>query len=465
MKGQFLSITALFVLLSLMSLKAQPYVYFVGNAPIGGYSFGYLNLATCENCVDFVLSNSQVPAPISDVVPLPNGQLLLYGQNNISIIQPPDPTPIVSFTPPNGSTTNGAVLTPSGTIYYATITFDTGNNAYTTCLNEYDPATNSNTVIGCAENLFLGDFFFWEGTLYAFGTNGQIPPNSFELYSLTLGNPLLANSEITYDDAFCGNGIAAIPGIGIFTGNFIENCGSGFINGIFDFDLDNNSLTFECDISPWGFPYGLSEIPPSFPPPPDECVCPTAVGGITSTDTILCAGETLELTFSGGNFDPEDVVNFILFSDLADTLGSVLITNPTPSFSFSDPPLAEGVLYYTAAVAGDALPDGSIDLSDPCLDISNVISVIWNLTPSVTFAVANPDLCAGTCLDLEVTLEGTPPFNLQGEIISNGTVVGTFDESYDVNNGNLEICAPAGVAVGSLSVQATALDDAFCECF
>jgi hypothetical protein len=162
--------------------------------------------------------------------------------------------------------------------------------------------------------------------------------------------------------------------------------------------------------------------------------------------------------------DANDLLQYILFSDLADTLGSILVTSNTPNIAFNPATMQTGITYYLATIAGDNL-NGNVDLNDDCLSISNASEVIWWPQPSVSFAIANPDVCVGGCITLEVTLTGTPPFGLTGEILAGGNVVGTFNENYLQNNGTLNACAPTGTAPGSLSVQAITLSDANCSCF
>ncbi|MCB9339572.1 MAG: hypothetical protein H6577_15695 [Lewinellaceae bacterium] len=188
--------------------------------------------------------------------------------------------------------------------------------------------------------------------------------------------------------------------------------------------------------------------------------CDTDAGEISSADTVLCTNETLEIVNNGSDLEPDDALEYILFSDLSDTLGSIVLTSSSPSFSFSDPPLQTGVTYYVAAIAGNELPGGGVDVTDPCLDISNAISVVWNPPPTVEFAVANPDVCQGGCTDVEVTLTGTPPFTLTYDTPGNTGQTASFPGL----TGTLQVCVPGNTAPGSFSLQAVSLADANCVC-
>ncbi|MCB9339573.1 MAG: hypothetical protein H6577_15700 [Lewinellaceae bacterium] len=188
--------------------------------------------------------------------------------------------------------------------------------------------------------------------------------------------------------------------------------------------------------------------------------CETDAGEISSADTVLCTNETLDITSTGSDLEPDDALEYILFSDLSDTLGSIVLTSSSPSFSFSDPPLQTGVTYYVAAIAGNELPGGGVDVTDPCLDISNVISVVWNPLPTVEFAVANPDVCQGGCTDVVVTLTGTPPFTLTYDTPGNTGQTASFPGL----TGTLQVCVPGNTAPGSFSLQAVSLADGNCTC-
>ena len=105
--------------------KTQPYLYFSGNAIGQTVVFGYLDLATCEVCIEFTIP--QIPGSgVVDVQALPNGQVLTLTTMGINVYQPPNSTPISTF-PISGITGYSVTLSPSGTIYYFTLSFN-GNN-------------------------------------------------------------------------------------------------------------------------------------------------------------------------------------------------------------------------------------------------------------------------------------------------------------------------------------------------
>ena len=157
--------------------------------------------------------------------------------------------------------------------------------------------------------------------------------------------------------------------------------------------------------------------------------------------------------------DANDILRYILFSNPADTLGSIVAISATPSFTFNPATMQTGVTYYLAAIAGDNL-NGSVNLNDPCLDISNAAQVVWRPLPTVTFSAANPNVCAGACTTVTATFTGTAPFTLTYTTPASGTVTQTFSG----NTGTFQVCSAAGSPPGSLVVLATELVDAFCTC-
>ena len=186
--------------------------------------------------------------------------------------------------------------------------------------------------------------------------------------------------------------------------------------------------------------------------------CETDAGSINSSPINVCPGNTATVPPAGQSFlEADDVLQYILFSNPADTLGSILGVSSTPEFDFAAP-MQIGVTYYIAAIAGNNL-GGNVDLNDPCLDISNAIQVIWRPLPTVAFSVANPDVCAGGCTTATATFTGTAPFTL-----TYTTPVGATTQTFTGNTGTFQVCTATGSAPGSFSVAATVLTDAWCTC-
>ncbi|MBK9338788.1 MAG: hypothetical protein IPM98_20550 [Lewinellaceae bacterium] len=187
--------------------------------------------------------------------------------------------------------------------------------------------------------------------------------------------------------------------------------------------------------------------------------CPTDAGTMLEQTLHVCINQTATLTHNGDEvLDNDDLLQFILLSDLADTLGSIIAISNTPIFTFNPATMQTGVTYYVAAIAGNNV-GGNVDLNDPCLDISdNAAELIWHPLPEVELQTDNSDVCAGDCRTLTATLTGTPPFTLTVSSPAGTTTVDSEQYRY------LPDLPAAGHAAGSFIVQATALTDAYCAC-
>ncbi len=187
--------------------------------------------------------------------------------------------------------------------------------------------------------------------------------------------------------------------------------------------------------------------------------CQTDAGTMLLETRSICANQPASFTHnSDDTLEINDLLQFILFSNLSDTLGSIIAVSNTPTFSFNSATMQTGTNYYIAAIAGNNV-SGNVDLNDPCLDISNAAVLSWLPLPEVSFTTSNPDACAGNCRTITATLVGTPPFTLTVE-----SPAGTTTFSFPTNTGSFVICLPANAPPGDFTIQATALTDAWCDC-
>lgn len=187
--------------------------------------------------------------------------------------------------------------------------------------------------------------------------------------------------------------------------------------------------------------------------------CPTDAGTLLGETLSICTNQPATFTHNGDDtLETNDLLQFILFSNLNDTLGSIIAVGNTPSFNFNPATMQTGATYYIAAIAGNDV-GGNVDLNDPCLNISNAAELTWLPLPEVIFSTGNADACAGNCRTITATFVGTPPFVLTVE-----SPAGSATFSFQTNTGSFTICLPANAPPGDFTVQATALTDAFCDC-
>jgi hypothetical protein len=390
---------------------------------------------TCEVCPVFY---PQGNAGSYDLVVLSNGDILIQAQNGMFRFTPPDPNAIWT----DSGQYLGSILAPNGLVYLSS-----GNDQ----LWQFDPATNTLTLIGSwPPNIEVVEFFYQNGVLYG---NGFQLPNTPVFIEVDLNNPDQSSIVVT-NHPFTANGGFTNYG---YTTSLVNS--SGRI--LRQYNIATNTYETICNftnIIPSGFG-GLAEVPADAPVLP--CLCLTDSGTVDEGLTSLCVPFNATVPYNGdAELDADDLLQYILFSDPNDTLGSILATSNTPTVAYNPAVMQPGVVYYLATIAGDGL-GGNVDLDDPCLDISNAAEVIWRPLPTVQLTVLNPDVCAGECLSVEAIFNGTPPFELT---YTNGLSGGTFTQTFNGLSGTFQVCAPAGLSAGSYTVTATALIDAYCTC-
>ncbi len=437
------------------SLMYAQELYIAGNGP-GGIVLGSYDVSTCTFCPEFEIPFSLFQGGTGDLVPLPNGQVVMTGQDIIYVFDPPNPVPISTLNPPGNIFYLGGVLAPNGNVYLSGADIVGGSSV--SSLYEYNPTTNTLFLVGTfpPNTIIMDEIFYWNGVLHAFITDISNMPPTFGLATIQIGNPLTANILYSYSNSCFGSTatISSGPNAGIYTGVLDPNCTG---SDLFSFDLPNNSTTFECEINPSGFPYGMGEIPAGFPA--SNCLCLTNAGTILAQPpAIFCTNVSATITHNNNAIlDANDVLQYVLFSNPSDTAGSIIAISNIPNFTFA-PPMQTGVTYYLSAVAGNNT-GGNVDLSDPCLDFSNATQIVWQPTPTVTLTTANPNFCEGSCKTVNLSFTGTPPFNL-----TYSTPLATMTQTFTASTGTLQICAPTGTNMGIFNVTAIMLMDANCTC-
>ncbi|MBL7826145.1 MAG: gliding motility-associated C-terminal domain-containing protein [Saprospiraceae bacterium] len=141
------------------------------------------------------------------------------------------------------------------------------------------------------------------------------------------------------------------------------------------------------------------------------CPCATYAGALPGAPLDICLGESAQANHDGEQWlDNSDTLLFYLQTDAVFGVGLTLSISDLPVFAFNSASMTTGTVYYLFAVAGNKLA-GTIDLSDPCLSISNHIAVVWHDAPTATLS-GNYDVCTGDTELLQINLSGTAPFAL-----------------------------------------------------
>lgn len=419
-------------------LKAQNYYGYSSSGALVIF-----NPQTCEVC-DQVQLNGIAPANANangDIFVTNDGNVVLTLGNQILVYDPPNPNPITNLTVPGITQFAGSAAGPGNSIYIVG-TVNNNANLYT-----FDLSTNALTLIGPFNQSIttFTDLYYMGGQLYGIVPSGGI-------FNINVNNPS-ASTQTNYSYT---NGPAMTDG------------GFNIIFGIFSqFNISNGQSTFICNLPPGANTVKeIYQIPASVNPQP-SCSsggCISNAGTLANTSLTICIPGSANIPFNNNaTLDANDLLQYIIASNPSDPGGSLLSVTSANPIAFDPALFLPGVTYYLGTVVGDN-SGGSVNLSDPCLDFSNLVPVIWHPKPSLTLSSAESSVCESGCGTLILNLNGTPPFLLQGQVLLNGTLLSTQNNFFSSTTGTLQICAPSGAAGSNVSFQATQLTDANCTC-
>jgi hypothetical protein len=396
--------------------------------------FYKIDVMSCIICPIFQATGYS--GSISDFVVLPDGNILAQTGSGLRLYDPPNQTPIWS----DNTFATGSILAPNGLVYLSS----------NLTLSVFDPASNTVTLIGnWPVGISVDEFYYQGGVLYALAVD-IAPPYQQRIIEVNLTNPeqsviVVPFPPINIDGGITNNG---------YTTQISPN------NNLSQYNTLSNTYSTLCTLPV--VLYGLSDLPPNVPEEP--CFCLTDAGSLNTVNYNVCVPGSVTVPFNNNAIlDGNDILRYILFSNPGDTLGSIIVQSSSATLNFNPANMQTGIVYYLATIAGNNL-NGNVDINDPCLDISNATQVIWRPRPAVSFSVGNPNVCPGNCVILQVNLTGTTPITITGNILSGGTVIGTFNQVYTNNTGELTICVPPNTPLGSVTVQATSVVDAWCSC-
>ncbi len=401
-----------------------------------------IDVATCTFCFVSPVSPN---IGTDDMVLLPDGTQLHIDAGGIRRLEIPPSVNIIWQTG-NPQMFVAGQLAPNGLVYLA------GPSG----LSTYNPANNTITFVGPwpANVIGVNDIFYIDGVLYVNGTDQSFNNIFIEVNvsnpSQSVTTPWIGTS--TDGEGGNWNGVEGLFFADASQQIYFYNPQDGMISTL----CENIDVQFDI--------LGLTTPPAGLPNFGCIPICASDAGELAPGGPFnTCINSTLNIPAATQTMlDADDLLQYVLFSNPADTAGSILAISDTPEFNFA-PPMQTGVTYYVAAVAGNDL-NGNVDLNDSCLDFSNALEVVWQPLPGIQLAAPNPNLCAGDCRTLNVVLTGTGSFTVSGNLVSGGTVIGTFNETFGGNTGTITLCAPGGTPPGPVTVQPTILTDAWCIC-
>lgn len=140
------------------------------------------------------------------------------------------------------------------------------------------------------------------------------------------------------------------------------------------------------------------------------CACVTSAGVMPSAPLLVCHGQNaVGQAAVGVNLDGDDTLLYVLAATPAPSQPTdILGVQFTPNFAFVPGTTEPGVTYYIVAAAGNAGPAG-IDLTDPCLSLSNPTPVVWREAVTATLT-GDQTVCAGANATLSVAFTGNGPY-------------------------------------------------------
>ena len=144
---------------------------------------------------------------------------------------------------------------------------------------------------------------------------------------------------------------------------------------------------------------------------PSTCNCTTAAGTMLLTPIDACESQIATATYNGGFLDDgNDLLRYIIHTNPALPLGTVLGWNTTPNFGFL-PGMTFGTTYYISAIAGNSDGMGQVDLMDICIKVSQGTPVVFHALPTGDIGLSSPSVCLGDSLIINVNFTGSPSFS------------------------------------------------------
>ncbi|MBI1223902.1 MAG: hypothetical protein GC192_01580 [Bacteroidetes bacterium] len=188
-----------------------------------------------------------------------------------------------------------------------------------------------------------------------------------------------------------------------------------------------------------------------------NCQCFTDAGTMTTPLVKACVDAMVTVPVTNGEMlDPDDILVYYLHTGSTTTLGTVIATNSTPTFSFNPSTMTLGTTYYVSAVAGNDDGSGGVDLSDPCKDINAGTPVVFNELPTVAIS-GTTSICQGQSTNITFTLTGEAPF------VVNYTLNSIPSTQNFPTAGTQTIATPPNVPTGTYTYELVSISDANCS--
>jgi len=155
-----------------------------------------------------------------------------------------------------------------------------------------------------------------------------------------------------------------------------------------------------------------------------EKCCATDAGSLDTAAIAVCGPKMVGVPHAGNqNLEPNDTIRYILYTNPSNPLGSVIQYSDSLFFPFLPDTMHFDSVYYAAVIAGNHLPNDSIDAADPCLSIFKGPKIIWWKKPSIAVNSPPDAVCRDGCVEVLFDLEGQPPFEFTWQVSQGATVL------------------------------------------
>ena len=146
-----------------------------------------------------------------------------------------------------------------------------------------------------------------------------------------------------------------------------------------------------------------------------DCPVLTFAGTVDENPLYACEGGIVCLTQNGDEvLDDDDVLSFALLDGPDLATAAILDIQPGNCWDLAMlafPPFATGDTYYAVALAGNNDGTGVADVTDPNLNVSPSVEVLFVEDPVATIT-GGQTICNGTSTELSVAITGTGSFDL-----------------------------------------------------
>lgn len=195
--------------------------------------------------------------------------------------------------------------------------------------------------------------------------------------------------------------------------------------------------------------------------------CSTSAGTMDTALLTVCGLQGVApVDHADRMLSADDSLVYILYSDSLHPLNSIIATSDSLYFPFLPDSLHFDTTYFIAALVAPRLPNDSLDLLAPCLDLSPPQGVRWHAHPTVSLVAAPQAVCKADCLMQTFQFMGRPPFHFSWEVRQNGQSLLTRNEAVMGSEKTIQVCPAEFIpaVTGEVEFRVLQFGDKWCTC-